>query len=65
MNMHQQMGELRRQRDRQEFRLKNSETLSKEYFMSREVFEALVLMGQNPKNHLGAKSVSIGKTIYQ
>jgi len=63
--MYQQIGELPRQRDRQESRLKNSDTLSKECYMSREVFEALVLIGQNPKKHLGAKRVSIGKTVYQ
>jgi len=65
MNMYQQLSELQRRREKQEFRLKNSETLSKECFMSREVFEALVLIGQNPNKHLGAKSVMVGKVLYQ
>ena len=65
MNMYQQLSELQRRREKQEFRLKNSETLSKACFMSREVFEVLVLMGENPKRHLGAKSVMIGKVLYQ
>lgn len=65
MNMYQQMGLLNRQRQKRERLLENSETLSKECFMSREVFEALVLIGQNPNKHLGAKSVMVGKVLYQ